>query len=150
MNSNPNELPDPSNPCEVCATHGVTCDDCRVDKALQPEGGVTDATYTLTEPEHDKPRFEGDTILCGTTYRVLRDGVHVASIYEHPSRYAEGQACVGMTMIRWAGKMAHGYPKNPDGALFFDFVSSFTTAEETLPECIRRVERIIEWREANP
>ena len=106
---------------------------------------MTDATYTLSEPKHDKPRFEGDTLLCGTSYRVLRDDVHVASIYEHPSRY-EGRTSVSMRKIAWAGKQPSGYPKNPDGALFFDFVSDFTTAEETLPECIRRVERIIEWR----
>lgn len=104
-------------------------------------------TYELSDPEHDTPRFEGDKILCGTRYKVLRDEVHVATIYEHPSKYREGQASVSMRKIAWAGKQPSGYPKNPDPALFFDFVSDFPTAKETLPECIRRVERIIEWRE---
>ena len=54
------------------------------------------------------------------------------------------------TSVTCAGKQPDGYPKNPDPALFFDFVSAFTTAAETLPECIRRVDRIIEWRAANP
>ncbi len=28
---NLNELPDPTNPCEVCATHGAECVECRRD-----------------------------------------------------------------------------------------------------------------------
>lgn len=111
---------------------------------------MTAPTYTLSDPEHDVPRFKGDTILCGTTYRVLRDGIHVATIYEHPTRYTKGQASVSMRKIAWSGKQPDGYPKNPDAALFFDFVSDYTTAEEALPECMRRVERILDWREANP
>lgn len=110
----------------------------------------TDATYTLGDPEPDTPRYEGDPILCGTAYPVLRDGVPVARIYEHPSRYAGGEACVSMRKIAWAGKQPDGYPKNPDPALFFDFTSKFKTAEETLPECVLRVERILAWRKANP
>lgn len=89
---------------------------------------------------------EGDTIRGGTRYDVLRDDILVARIYEHPTRYDGGLAFVSMRKIAWAGKQPSGYPKNPDPALFFDFVSEFTTAEETLPECVRRVERIIEWR----
>ena len=102
--------------------------------------------YELGEAVHDKPRYEGDTILCGTKYPVLRDGVLVARIYEHPTRYKGGFASVSMRKIAWAGPQPSGYPKNPDPALFFDFASKFTTAEETLPEVVRRVERIIEWR----
>ena len=105
--------------------------------------------YELSEPEHDTPRFEGDTILCGTRYGVIRNGVLVARIYEHPHRYEGGRATVSMRKIAWAGPQPSGYPKNPDPALFFDFVSDVTTAEETLPECIRRVERIIKWRAEN-
>jgi hypothetical protein len=30
--SNPNELPDPGNPCEVCATHGSECLECRAER----------------------------------------------------------------------------------------------------------------------
>ncbi len=104
--------------------------------------------YELGDPEHDKPRFEGDPILCGTRYRVYRNGMEVASIFEHPTTY-KGRAQINLTKIVWAGKFPTGYPKNPDGALVFDCVSDFHTAAEALPECIRRVERLIEWREAN-
>lgn len=32
---NPNELPDPDNPCEVCATHGRECFECRDERQAQ-------------------------------------------------------------------------------------------------------------------
>lgn len=33
--NNPNELPDPDNGCEVCATHGTECTECRRDREKQ-------------------------------------------------------------------------------------------------------------------
>lgn len=101
--------------------------------------------YELGQPQHDIPRFEGDTILCGTAYDVLLDGEIVACIYEHPTRYEGARAFVSLNKIRWSGKL----PSNclsRDAYLFHDFVSDFTTAQETLPETIRRCERIREWR----
>jgi hypothetical protein len=29
---NPNELPDPTNGCEVCATHGLKCHECKAEE----------------------------------------------------------------------------------------------------------------------
>ena len=114
------------------------------------ETRITIISYHLGEPKHDTPRFNGDTILCGPLYDVLRDGVLVARIYEHPSLYKGGRASVSMRKIAWSGRRPSGYPKNPDPALFFDFVSRYTTAAEVLPECERRVERILQWRRENP
>lgn len=108
---------------------------------------MPDPIYTLSDPEKDTPRFAGD-LLSSTRYRVLRNGVEVASIFEHVSTY-RGRAFVSMRRIAWAGKQPSGYPKNPDPALFFDFVSDHETAAEALPECVRRVERILEWRKEN-
>jgi len=100
--------------------------------------------FTLGEPVPDVPRFDGDTILCGTTYDVLRDDVLVARSYEHPFNYASGIATVSMRKIAWAGPQPEVL--SPDACLFYDLNSRFTTATETLPMVIEAVERIIKWR----
>jgi hypothetical protein len=103
--------------------------------------------YVVAAPEHETPRFEGDTVCCGSRHRVLRDGREVASIFEHPHTYG-GRTHVSMRAITWAGKQPEGSGPGGDGQMFYDFVSkTATTAAETLPEVIRKCERIIAWRE---
>ncbi len=104
--------------------------------------------YTLSEPVHDVPRYEGDPIQCGTRYGIYRDGVEVARIYVHPSMYEGGRALVNMSKICWAGPM----PENclsAEAALFHDLVCQGTTKDEALQEAIPRIERMVQWRKDN-
>jgi hypothetical protein len=97
---------------------------------------VPDPVYTLSEPEHDEPR--------GCRCVVFRDGVEVATVYEHK----DGRAFVSMTAIRWLGQVPVSCSPKGDGPLFYDFVSETAcTAADTLPEVIARCERIIAWRQ---
>ena len=111
---------------------------------------ATSPAYTL-RPQNNTPDYHS-----GRRFDVLRDGVPVATICEDPERTggrrAYGKTQVSMSKIVWAGE-------RPDDArdlrycdrptyLLFDFVSrdEAQTAEETLPEVVERVERLLAWR----
>lgn len=112
---------------------------------------ATGPTYTL-HPQNNTPDYHS-----GRRFDVLRDGVPVATICEDPERTGGrrvyGKTHVSMSKVVWDGG------ERPDNArdlrysdrpveLIFDFVSrdEAQTAEETLPEVIERVERLLAWR----
>lgn len=94
---------------------------------------MTRATYTLGGP--DRGRGE----------RVLRDGVHVATIFAD-GHYNPTLTAVSLNPMRWNGPNPSGYPLNPDAALFFDFTMPRCDANAALPKVIERVEACLQWR----
>lgn len=107
--------------------------------------------YTL-RPQGNVPDYHS-----GRRFDVLRDGVPVATICEDPERTG-GRRCYGKTQVSMS-KVAWDGGERPDDArdlhyhdrpreLIFDFVSrdDAQTAEETLPEVVERVERLLAWR----
>lgn len=98
------------------------------------------ANYTLEKDPHPPTYHQG------VRFRVLRDGVEVASIFEDPSRTGGrevyGTASVSMSAVLWSGRL----PDGSNAHLGFDFVSDFEAAPEVLPEVTRRVEALLAWR----
>ena len=111
---------------------------------------TTGAVYVL-RPQNNKTDHH-----TGRAVEVVRDGVHVATVFEDPERTGGrrvyGKTHVSMSKVAWAGERPDAaldlYYHDRPTELIFDFVSrdEAQTAEETLREVVERVERLLAWR----